>query len=240
MDEMREAFRRVAAIACILSGAYGCKGQSSAGRVDGAGGAAATGQNAISILNGFEGEIGIALQDISKNLAGAPDVVPISLQIKGDKVRAEVPQTVASKPMPKGYIVLSAPEKKLSFVMDEQKQIVVFDLNQTGEHLKSFGAGLPAAANEAQDKRPSKPPPKVTKTGVTDKAIGYDKSGAEQGRLELTKLEKKPLPPSLFEMPAGYKVVDLGAMMAQLGGALPGVAGIPFAIPPAWQAKKHK
>jgi hypothetical protein len=300
LHDMKQRFYRASAIAVVLIGVHGCKGKSSGSAGEGASGTAATGQpNPLAMLNGFEGEIGIALRDRSKNRGGVPEDVPILLQIKSDKVRAEIPQ-IASKPMPKGYAVLSAPEKKLSLVMDEQKQIVVIDLNQTGEQLKSFGAGLPAAAKEAQDKRPSKPPPKVTKTGVMDKvaglscenweiteearkvatvciadqgaswfrlpitgipteyawslevmdgkhfplrAIGYDKTGAEQGRLEVTKLEKKPLPASLFEMPAGYKVVDLGAMMAQLSGlagARPGAAGMPFGMPPAFSVKKRK
>jgi len=94
------------------------------------------------MLSGFEGEIAFAIKDVSKNRP-SPEVTNVLLQVKSDKVRAELPQSVGSKPIPKGYAVLNAAEKKLYVVMDEQKQIVVLDLNKTGEQFKSFGAGLP-------------------------------------------------------------------------------------------------
>jgi hypothetical protein len=278
---------------------HGCKGKS--GGSEGAPGSSAanlpTGANPLAMLNGFEGQIDLAIKDMSKGRAGSPEVVPISLQIKNEKVRVEMPQAVASKPMPKGYAVLSAPEKKLSIVMDDQKQIVVLDLNKAGEQLKSFGAGLPKGPKEKSAEGPSKPLPKLTKTGVTDKVagiacenwevteesrkmatlciadqgaswlrlpltgipteyawatelldgkhfplrvIGYDKkTGAEEARIELTKLEKKPIAASLFDMPAGYKIVDLGAMLGQFAGpqgpgqfgGLTRVGGLPAAGP---------
>ena len=303
---MRAHFYRMAVVG-VLVAAGGCKGKS------GESGSAspATPDPAVvsplAFLSGFEGQIDLAFT--SKNRSGAPETVPISLQIKSDKIRAEMPQSLGSKPMPKGHVVLSAPEKKLSIIMDEQKQIVVVDLNQIGDRLKSMGEGMPPAAKEARDHQPSKPPPKVTKTGVTDKvagltcenwdvseesrkvaslciadrgaswfhfpltgipteyawalelmdgkhlplrAIGYDKAGAEDGRVEITKLEKKSVSPALFEMPEGYKVMDMGAMMAQLGG-LTAAAGpdqlgarprgaMPFGATPGWPppAKKPK
>jgi hypothetical protein len=252
------------------------------------------------MLSGFEGQIDLVFKDMSKERGGAAQVVPLSLVIKNEKIRAEMPQAVGSKPMPKGHVVLSAPEKKLSVVMDEQRQIVIVDLNQAGPQLKSFGNGMAGAARDmdkdAKEKRPQKPPPTVTKTGVKDKVagivcenweiadegrkaatlciadqgaswlhlpltgipteyawalelfdgkhfplrmIGYDKAGAEDGRVELTKLEKKSVSPALFDMPADYKVVDLGAMMAGLGS--PGAPGGQFAMPPGWTPqKKHK
>jgi hypothetical protein len=77
------------------------------------------------------------------------------------------------------------------------------------------------------------------------RVIGYDeKTGAEEGRVELTKFEKKTLPATLFDMPAGYKVVDVEQMFAGLahqpglgapGG--PNLAGFP---PPGAHPKKTK
>ena len=53
-------------------------------------------------------------------------------------------------------IVLSTPEKKLYVVMDEQKQIIVVDLNKAGEQFKSFGEGMPKGPHGKSE--PSKPP----------------------------------------------------------------------------------
>jgi hypothetical protein len=205
--------------------------------------------------------------------------------------------------MPKGHIVLNSPEKKLYIVMDDQKQIVVIDLNKAGEQFKSFGEGLPKGPQGPHGKsEPSKPPPKVTKTGVMDKVIGitcenwevteeshkmatlciadqgaswfhlpitgipteyawamelmdgkhfplrmigYDKkTGAEEGRVELTKFEKKTLPASLFDMPAGYKVVDMESMFAGLahqpGMGAPGAPNFAGLPPPGVHPKKTK
>jgi hypothetical protein len=302
---MKNRLYRVTAMACVAVALHGCKGKSSGGADGGAAAATAPAEsNPLAMLNGFEGELSFALKDVSKNRP-TPEVTQVLLQIKNEKVRAELPQSIGSKPVPKGYAVLSAPEKKLSVVMDEQKQIVVVDLNAMGEQLKSFGAGMPKGTKASGDKHePSKPPPKVTKTGVTDKVagfscenwevaeesrkvatlcitdqsaswfrlpltgipteyawalelmdgkhfpvrmIGYDsKTGAEQGRVELTKLEKKTLAASLFDMPAGYKVVDVGSMLAQLGGmgamGAPGAPGAQFGgfAPPGLHPKKTK
>jgi len=251
------------------------------------GGDSSSGESAgssLALLKGFEGEIGIAVKQAKPTKPGG-EVPPLSLEIKGNKVRVDIPPALqASQPNLKGYGVLDTPEKKLFFVMDEQKQVIVFDLNQAGEQLKSMKSrpGMPrGAAPEA----PNRPPPKVTKTGVTDKvagyacenwdvsdearkvatvcvgnegaswfhlpitgipteyawalelldgkhfplrAIGYGQDGAEEGRVEVTKIEKKPLAASLFEIPAGYRVMDLMTMMQTGFGMLPG-GGMPGA-----------
>jgi hypothetical protein len=281
---MKKRLERGAAALAILAVVGGCKSKSGSGADGGAAAATpAAAAGPLAMLNGFEGEIDVAIKDASKNRA-APEVVPITLQVKSDKVRAEMPQALGTKPMPKGHVVLSSPEKKLYVVMDEQKQIIVVDLDKAGEQFKSFGQGMPKAPHESKGSEPSKPPPKITKTGVTDKVagitcenwevteethkvatlcisdqsaswfhlpitgipteyawtlelldgkhfplrmIGYDKTtGAEDGRVELTKLEKKTIPPAVFEMPQGYKVVDVAQMFGQLAG-MGGAHGAP-------------
>jgi len=301
---MTKRLHRAVAVVGMLAFVHGCKGKSGASGGDAGAAAADTPalSGALAMLSGFEGEIGIAFKDLSKSHGGAPETMPLSLQIKSEKVRAEIPQNVSSKPMPKGYVVLNAPEKKLYVVMDEQKQVIVVDLNKTGEQLKSFSAGLPKGPKD-KGESPTKPPPKVTKTGVTDKVIGitcenwevsdenrkvatlciadqgaswfhlplmgipteyawalelmdgkhfplrmigYDKkTGAEEMRAEVTKLEKKTLQASLFEIPAGYKVVDVGSMLAGLGmGGPSGAAGLkgfpPGQMPALGQLPKRK
>src|SRR6266566_1379330 len=115
---MKERLYRVAAMAVVVAGVHGCKSKSSSGAGDG--GAitnAADLPNPLAMLSNFEGEIGVAIKEAPKNQAAA-EVIPIALEIKSEKLRAEIPQ-VGSKPMPKGHIVLSTPEKKLYIVMDD-------------------------------------------------------------------------------------------------------------------------
>jgi hypothetical protein len=76
--------------------------------------------------------------------------------------------------------------------------------------------------------------------------------GVEVGRIEVTSIQKKPLPATAFELPAGYAVMDLqqmlGAMMGGMGammppGALPsGFAPgmLPPGVHPGAHGKKEK
>jgi len=69
------------------------------------------------------------------------------------------------------------------------------------------------------------------------RVIGYDdKTGAESGRVEITKFDRHPLDASLFEVPAGYTTVDAMQMLAgfaagRMPGMPPGMPGIPSGIP---------
>ncbi len=80
-----------------------------------------------------------------------------------------------------------------------------------------------------------------------------NENGAEQGRLEVTKIEKKSLPAASFEVPAGINVMDLDQMMgAMMGGMRPGMMppgmrpgmmppGMPPGMmPPGQPPSKHK
>src|SRR5262245_21640146 len=131
MDAMKECLYRTLVAFAVVAVVTSCKSKSKDAAVDGgaAAVAAAAAANLLAMLNGFEGEIDLAIKDTSKNRA-APEVVPIALQIKSDKVRVELPQSLGSKEVPKGHVVLSASEKKLYVVMDEQKQIIVIDFNK--------------------------------------------------------------------------------------------------------------
>ena len=297
---MKKRPYRAAAVLAVLATVTSCKSKSGSTAADGGAAAAAApaGANPLAFLNGFEGEIDLAIKDMSKNRA-APEVVPITLQIKSDKVRAELPQSLGAKEVPKGHVVLNTPEKKLYVVMDEQKQIIVVDLNKLGDQFKSFGQGLPKTPHGDKGDSPSKPPPKITKTGIMDKVagiacenwevaeesrkvatlcisdqsaswfhlpitgipteyawtlelldgkhfplrfIGYDKkTGAEDGRVELTKFEKKTIAPTVFDMPPGYKVMDVSQMFGQLAGAgapgAPPFGGVPAGVRPAKKPK---
>ena len=56
--------------------------------------------------------------------------------------------------------------------------------------------------------------------------IAFDKAGAEESRFEVTRIDKKALAPARFEIPPGYKVVDLEQMMR---GFAPQLGKIPHA-----------
>jgi Domain of unknown function (DUF4412) len=51
--------------------------------------------------------------------------------------------------------------------------------------------------------------------------IHKDKTGAERGRMEATKVEKKSLSDELFTVPADYKKFDRDSMMKGMGGPRP-------------------
>jgi hypothetical protein len=52
-------------------------------------------------------------------------------------------------------------------------------------------------------------------------------NGAEQGRLEVTSIQKKALPAEEFTVPAGYNVLNLEQML----GAMMGMGGMPLGMP---------
>lgn len=86
---------------------------------------------------------------------------------------------------------------------------------------------------------------------VPVRMISFDAAGKERTRLELIKVEAKPMDDALFAAPEGYKVIDFVAMMRTMASALgamgqgpagasspPGAPGMPGAgkMPPNFQA----
>lgn len=72
--------------------------------------------------------------------------------------------------------------------------------------------------------------------------IAFEADGSEGSRMEVTKLEKKPLSDALFVVPPGYRTIDLDQMMNGLAGAIPpgmmptgmpGTPGAPGQMPAA-------
>jgi hypothetical protein len=249
---------------------FGCKKSNPEGADGGADNASAPALS--SLLNGFEGEIDITAKD---NKPGATPT-PLSIFAKSGKLRSDVPDKIvgargANMLGPKAYVLFDSTAKKIEIVSDAQKQVIVIDLNKSGEQLKGLGGGS----------APQGPTTKLTKTGKYDtvagykcenwdittdhkegtvcvaqdgiswlsipmtgiptehmwafelmdgkhfplRFVGYDKDGTtEEARVEVTKIEKKPLPDSQFTYPPTYKVIDLGQMLAGLG-AMPGMPG---------------
>lgn len=226
---------------------------------------------ALSVLDGFEGEIDGFLKD-SKT---GGQQVPLSVLLKAGKVRTEVPESLTKGGPPgleKGYVIFDGAAKKLMFVNDAQRQALEIDLNSPNAKkapVPGFGGpSLPSAPS-----RPEGKPPTVTETGKFDtvagykceywdiasdhkegtvcvadqslswlsipmtgipterawmlklldgkhfplRFIGYGKDGTtEETRAELTKIDKRALPDTEFQVPPGYKVVDLEKMLSGL------------------------
>jgi hypothetical protein len=245
----------------------------------------ASGLSPLSLLGGFEGEIDVTMRDTEKR---PPENISMAFFVKGEKLRADLPDKFATQsPFGKGYVILDSPAKKLYFVSDAQKQVIVIDLNTSGEKLKGIGSPSHGGGGGA---RPEGPKTTLTKTGKFDtvagykcenwdvasdhrqgticvaqegvswfhipmtgiptehvwmaelldgkhfplRFVGYDKDGVtETGRFEVTKIDKKTLPPSEFEYPPTYRIVDIAQMFAGMGamGGMPGRPGMPPGMP---------
>lgn len=57
--------------------------------------------------------------------------------------------------------------------------------------------------------------------------VSYDTAGKEEVRMEATKIEKKALPDTQFEVPPDYQILDLGALMQGLPKLPQGVPTFP-------------
>jgi hypothetical protein len=237
-----------------------------------------------AFLTGFEGEI----DALFKEAGPAGKSANVAVFVKAGKLRFEVPEGLGQGPAmmlgPKAYVIFDSPGKKIDVVADSRKEVIVIDLEKSGQDLK--GVGAPPSAPHGPQAAPQGPPTKLTKTGKSDtvagyscdlwditsdhregtvcvaqegaswfsipltgiptehawavelldgkhfplRFVGYDKDGAtEKTRVEVTKIDKKTLPPTEFEYPPTYKVVDLAQMLAPMmhfAGGMPG--GMPM------------
>jgi hypothetical protein len=131
----------------------------------------------LAFLDGFEGEIDGFTKE---NKPGAAQV-PISVSLKSNKVRFEVPEALAKgaggapggSPFgEKGYVIYDGGAKKAWLVDDAKKQAIEIDLNSAG--AKSFpGFTPPSPGGHGSPSAPSGPPTKVTETGKYDTVAGY-------------------------------------------------------------------
>jgi hypothetical protein len=272
-------------------GDLGCHSSSTTASAGEAGANPADLPNVASLstfLTGFEGEIDV---DAKQSKPGAaPEDVPLAIFVKSGKLRVDLPEKFttggpAAMLGPKAYGIFDSAAKKLYVVSDLRKEVIVIDLEKSGEQLK--GAGKSPAA--PQGKGTEGTPPKITKTGKYDtvagykcenwdiatdhregtacvaqegvswfsipmtgiptehawalelldgkhfplRFVGYGKDGnTEEGRIEVTKIDKKTLQATEFEYPPTYKVVDLMTMMSGFG-RMPGMAG---GMPPGMPA----
>ncbi|HEX4338357.1 MAG TPA: DUF4412 domain-containing protein [Polyangiaceae bacterium] len=244
----------------------------------------------VPSLSDFEGDITI----VSKSAKEKRPIPPITLTVKGNKMRFDLPEGMEGAPKmgERAYAIADTTTKKLDVVVDAQKMVMEMDLATMGDQIRKMTPHSSASATEA------KTPPKVTKTGHNDtvagmtcedwdvtsdkgnrgrvcvaststswlsipnlglpseqtwakelfdgqhlplRMISYDAAGTEESRLEVTKLEKKPVLDSTFTIPAGYRTMDFTQMMAGIQGMLGGLGGpnhgsgmpgFPSALPP--------
>ena len=127
-----------------------------------------------AFLTSFEGEIDV--QATSKGGAGgAPQSIPLALFVKSGKLRADLPaQVLQGGPGAmlgaKAYAILDSAAKKLYVVADQRKEVIVIDLDKSGEQLKNVGK---PASTPSEPKGPAPTPTKVVKTGKYDTVAGY-------------------------------------------------------------------
>lgn len=126
----------------------------------------------LAFLEGFEGEID---GQFSRAKPGGTPAA-IGALVKAGKLRFEIPTTLTDSRDAerffgaKAWGVLDPSAKKLSIVSDERKQVVVIDLNRSGERFKDMsGRQAPMAAGKPD---PEKPASKVTKTGKYETVAG--------------------------------------------------------------------
>ncbi len=159
---------------CITLATFGCKKSNPEGAEGGVASSDTPAANVLgSLLNGFEGEIDILAKD------NKPGSSPTTLSVFGKtgKLRFEVPEKLAGSHGaamfgPKAYVIFDSPAKKLDIVSDAQKQVMVIDLNKSGEQLKGVGSS-PSMPHAGGGSEPKGPPTKITKTGKYDTVAGY-------------------------------------------------------------------
>ncbi len=94
--------------------------------------------------------------------------------VKNGKVRFDVPAKL-TEGTPFGanaYALLDMGAKKAALVSDARKQVIVLDLNTSGEKFKNFGGG-PRPGRPDNPSAPPEPKTTLTKTGKTDTVAGY-------------------------------------------------------------------
>jgi hypothetical protein len=293
-------------MALLVATTMGCSKDKAGSSGAEEGGAAAAPIAAIpglgTFLNGFEGEIDAFVKE-----PGAAGMnANVAVFVKAGKLRFDVPENLSRGPAmmlgPKAYVIFDSAGKKLDLVADSRKEVIVIDLEKSGQELK--GVGAPPSAPHAPQSAPQGPATKLTKTGKSDKVagytcelwdiasdyregtvcvaeegaswfsipltglpterawmielldgkhfplrfVGYEKDGStEKARVEITKIDKKTLPPTEFEYPPTYRVVDMAQMlapMAHFAGTMPPgmpMPGMPMpGMPMAPPAHSHK
>ena len=161
-------------VASLAFVTFGCKNAAPAGAQ---GGAAAVGDlptlSPLAFLGSFEGEI----DAVAKDSKSGSTPTPLSVLVRAGVIRFDVPEKVTAKSGagtmlgPDAYVIVNSTAKKLYVVSDAQKQVIVVDLNTSGETFKGLGGSPPP--HHGGPSAPEKTPTTVTKTGKSDTVAGY-------------------------------------------------------------------
>jgi hypothetical protein len=146
-------------------------------RGDSSDGGESSGGGLLSFLSGgpFEGEIALQIQD---KKSGKPPQTLV-YEVKQPKMRLDVPPDAVASAGPgspvKGksvWMLVDPPQKKMWAVTDDEKKAIVFDLGKMADDMKKMHPGS-SGAPSTPGSSGGKPPPKIEKTGKTDKICGY-------------------------------------------------------------------
>jgi len=116
-----------------------------------------------SVVSDFEGELSL----VARGKFAEKEANSLTLLIKGDRVRVDLPETLTAARGLGPVRLLALPgEKKAYAILDAKKQAVLLELDKLAEQAKSFGArprpGAPAAPAA----------PRLQKTGKFDSVAG--------------------------------------------------------------------
>jgi hypothetical protein len=172
------------ALIAVAIASTGCskKAGDAGGAAGGEGGAPSAGaSDGLALPDGVQGEIDVTFKDEkpAPNEKAPEGPVNLALLVKTGKIRVDVPEQLAKSaggPMGqnmKGYGIFDSAAKKIDFVMDSSKQVIVIDLNKVGEQFKNMGPHPAPEHGGSAPAKPTEPPPKVTKTGKFDTIAGY-------------------------------------------------------------------
>jgi hypothetical protein len=204
---------------------------------------------APSSLSDFEGDITI----LAKSAKERRPVPPITLTVKGTKMRFDLPEGMEASPHvgERAYAIADTAAKKLDVVVDEQKMVMEMDLTSMAEQLKKMH---PAQKPETDTKTKAT----VTKTGHTDTVAGiqcedweFKNDKGERGRVCVSSQSASWLSIPSLGLPsehlwaqelfdgqhlplrmigydsAGYRKMDFTQMMAGVEGMMTGMMGGP-------------
>jgi hypothetical protein len=159
--------KRTLVVVLAVTAALGCK----SGKNGADGGSSGGGLfGGFSFLGDkpFEGVIDMEVD----NKKDTKPPVTITYEVKQPKMRFDLPADASNPSLSKGaWALVDPPQKKAWLVVDAEKKAIVVDFDKMKEQTK----GLPGAGggSTGTPSAPSKPPPKITKTGKEDKVAGY-------------------------------------------------------------------
>ncbi len=172
MPQVFAATRSVATLSLLLVGFSSCNKSKSSDSTAPNGTSPQASSAAASLLEAFEGEIGILIKPGPQSHE-TKAIGPLNIQVKSGKVRIDAPSEVEHlKGLGHAYVVIAAPEKKIFAVLEDKKQIISLELDKLGERLKQMKPPTPTP-HQAQAQAPAEKPPQIVKSTRADTVAGH-------------------------------------------------------------------